>query len=813
MRAAYTKEQLKDEILGKLKRVFGTTLENASKEQIYKACALTMRDVIVEEWADTNAQVAAQGLKRVYYLSAEFLIGRALVNNMINLCLLDEYREVLAEMGIDLDDIEEQEADAGLGNGGLGRLAACFLDSLSTLNLPATGCSIRYEYGLFRQKIVDGEQTEVDDNWMETGNVWEVARPEEQVEVRFGGEIEEVWTSEGLHINHKDYYSVLAIPYDYPVMGYASKMPASLRLWSAKARSGLDMDYFNRGDYSRAIQERELAEIISKCLYPGDHHEQGKQLRLKQFYFFTSATIQYIVKHHKRNFGDLHTLPNYYAVQINDTHPTLAIPELIRILVDEEHIEWEDAVDIAQNMFSYANHTVMAEALECWNEGMFKELLPRIYQIITKINQELCMKLWEMFPGERDRILRMAIIAYDEIRMANLCIAMCKKVNGVSKLHGDILKSYLFRDFFLVYPEKFLSVTNGITHRRWLAKANQPLTKLIEKHIGRDFLQHYKEMDKIKELVENEEFLAEFMDVKKQNKIALRNHLKKHQNIDIDENTIFDVHAKRIHEYKRQLLKVLHIIHLYNTIKEGRKDIVPPSTFIFAGKAFPGYQRAKEIIRLILAVGRMINNDPDTRDIIKVVFIENYSVSEAEVLMPAADISEQISITGYEASGTGNMKFMMNGAVTLGTMDGANVEIFEAVGPDNIFIFGGSAQEIYDMDRLGTYKPADYYEQNSNIRNAMNRLVDGSLPVPSDRQFTEIYQSLLFDSLDKADKYFLLYDFDSYSQAFDDIMTAYKDAERWKRLAAMNTASSSVFCADRAIEDYNREIWRLLEKK
>ncbi len=804
-----SKEEIKEKILGKLKRNFGKTLEEATQDQIYKSCALSIRDVIVEKWTDANKQMLNQGLKRLYYLSAEFLMGRALVNNMINLHLLKDYQEVLTDLGLNLENIEEQERDAGLGNGGLGRLAACFLDSLSTLDFPVTGCSIRYEFGLFKQRILDGEQVEVDDNWLEAGNVWEIARPEEQVEVKYGGELEEVWTERGLKINHKNYYSVLAIPYDYPVMGYMSEMPATLRLWSARAKTELDMHYFNRGDYSKAMQERELAEVISKVLYPEDNHEQGRQLRLKQFYFFTSATMQHIVRKHKANYGDLHTLPNYFTVQINDTHPTLAIPELMRILMDEEGMGWDEAFDICSRIFNYTNHTIMAEALERWEEDMFKALLPRIYEIIKVINDKFCDGLWKIYPGEWDKISKMAIISYHEIRMANLCIAVCNKVNGVSKLHGEIIKSRTFRDFYIVFPDKFLGITNGITPRRWLAKANQPLTKLLCDHIGDGFLKDYKEMDRIEDLLDNQTFLDDFMEVKHQNKIHLRDHLKKTQGIEINENTIFDVHAKRLHEYKRQLLKVLHILHLYNLKKENPQVHIEPCTFLFAAKASPGYVRAKNIIRLILAVADLVNNDPDTKDILRVVFIENYSVSEAEILIPATDFSEQISTAGLEASGTGNMKFMMNGAVTLGTMDGANVEIYEAVGDDNIFIFGATEQEISRMERFGTYKPGLYYEQNTDLRLALNRLIDGSLHVANDRQFSDLYHSLLFGEMQRADQYYLLYDFASYAQAYEQIVSAYVDKERWKRMAAMNTAKSGRFSSDRTINEYNELIWHL----
>ncbi|MDR2157256.1 MAG: glycogen/starch/alpha-glucan family phosphorylase, partial [Clostridiales Family XIII bacterium] len=681
------KEKIKEEIVQKLKRTFGVTLGEASKEEIYRAVGLSVRESILDRWADANKHVAEQGIKRLYYLSAEFLMGRALANNMINLHLLDAYRDALAELGFRLEDVEEQESDAGLGNGGLGRLAACFLDSLSTLNLPVTGCSIRYEHGLFKQKLVGGEQSEDDDNWLENGSVWEVPRPDDKVEVKYGGHIEEIWTENGLKIDHSGYNSVMAYPYDYPVIGYDSRMPATLRLWSARGKSDLNMQYFNKGDYAKAVEESALATAVSQVLYPEDNHEQGKQLRLKQFYFFTSASMQFIVNRHKKHYGDLHTLPDYYTVQINDTHPTVAIPELIRILMDDENMQWDEAFGIVSRMFNYTNHTIMSEALERWNEQMFLTLLPRVHKIISVIDGLFRDKIWSKWPGDWNKLNELAIISNGEIRMANLCIAVCNRVNGVSRLHGEIIRTRTFRDFYILFPDKFLGITNGITHRRWLAKANAPLTRLIAEYIGDGFLKDYREADKLRELVGNETFLADFAAVKAENKLRLRDHLYRKQGVEINPDTAFDVQAKRLHEYKRQLLKILHVLHLYYVIKANPAAEVAPATFLFAAKASPGYYRAKEIIRFILAAGEMINNDPDTKDILKVVFIENYGVSEAEFLVPATDISEQLSTAGLEASGTGNLQFMLNGAVTIGTMDGANVEMYDAVGDENIFIF------------------------------------------------------------------------------------------------------------------------------
>ncbi|MDR0357473.1 MAG: glycogen/starch/alpha-glucan phosphorylase [Clostridiales Family XIII bacterium] len=803
------KEEIKEEIVNKLKRTFGLTFDEATKDEIYQAVGLSVRELIMVRWADANKQVAEQGIKRLYYLSAEFLMGRALVNNMINLRLLRNYRDALAELGLDLEDIEEQESDAGLGNGGLGRLAACFLDSLSTLDMPVTGCSIRYEHGLFKQKFSDGEQTEEDDNWLENGSIWEVPRPEDKVEVKYGGHIEEIWTDRGLKINHTDYNSVIAYPYDYPVIGYESRMPATLRLWSARGKSDLDMQHFNKGDYAKAVEESALATAVSQVLYPEDNHEQGRQLRLKQFYFFTSASMQFIVNRHKKHYGDLHTLPDYYTVQINDTHPTVAIPELIRILMDDEDMQWDEAFDIVSRMFNYTNHTIMNEALERWNEQMFRILLPRIHKIITVIDGLFRDKIWEKWPGDRDKLNQLAIIANGEIRMANLCIAVCNKVNGVSQLHGEIIRTRTFRDFYILFPDKFLGITNGITHRRWLAKANMPLTRLIEDYIGDGFLKDYREMDKVRELIGNEDFLRDFAEVKRANKIRLRDHLYKKQGDEIDPDTAFDTQAKRLHEYKRQLLKIMHILHLYYRLKADPSADVTPATFLFAAKASPGYYRAKEIIRLILAVGRMINNDPDTKHILKVVFIENYGVSEAEFLVPATDISEQLSAAGLEASGTGNMKFMLNGAVTIGTMDGANAEIFDAVGEENIFIFGARVEDIERIERYGGYDPRAVCEQSADIKRVLDSLINGTLPVGAERQFYDLYNSLLESNCERADKYFLLRDFESYDRAYAEMMRVYRDGDAWRRKAATNTANAGVFFADRTILEYNEKVWKL----
>lgn len=804
-----TKPKEVTKILDKLKRHFGKTLEDANLEQIYQACALCVRDEIVERWINARNRTEKEGRKIVIYLSAEFLMGRALINNMINLDLFDKYKIALEYLNIDILDVENEENDAALGNGGLGRLAACFLDSLSTLNMPAMGCGIRYEHGLFRQRILEGAQVEIEDDWIDTGHVWEIESPEDELEVHFGGEIKEHWTEQGLKIEHYNYHTVLAVPYDMPVEGYESQTPATLRLWSARAKKNLDMTYFNRGDYTRATEEKELAEVISKVLYPEDNHEAGRQLRLKQFYFFSSATMQYMVKRHKRLYKDLHTLPKYVSVQINDTHPTVAIPELMRILMDEEGMGWDEAYRIVSEIFNYTNHTVMAEALECWPKDMFKIMLPRIYSIIETINEKYCAELWKAFPGDFEKISNLSIVAYNEIRMANLCVAVCKHVNGVSQIHGEILKTNIFRDNYVMHPSKFLAVTNGITHRRWLAKANPDLTALMAKYIGKEFLTDYRKFEDLVKYTDDPEFLAGFAAVKQKNKERLCKFLKEKQGLTLNPNAIFDVQAKRLHEYKRQMLKVLHILYLYNKLIEDPGFMTQPVTFIFAAKASPGYIRAKNIIRLINAVGDLVNNDPRTKDILQVVFIENYGVSSAEVLIPATDVSEQLSTAGKEGSGTSNMKFMMNGAVILGTMDGANIEIYDQVGKENMFIFGANVEEISHMQKYDTYRPEEYYEKDAELRNALLRMIDGSLPNVGERQFADLYHSLVFGSYEKADRYFLLYDFRSYANAFQQMLAAYQNKQAWSRKGAYNTAKSGVFSSDRTIEEYAKLIWGL----
>lgn len=805
-----TSDKIVTNVEGKIKRHFGKELKDATQEELYKASAMSIRDDIMEKWINSKQQIVKKGLKTVYYMSAEFLMGRAYTNNLINMHLRDEYEEAFKKLGLDMSLITDQEKDPGLGNGGLGRLAACFLDSLATLELPAMGCGIRYEYGLFKQKIIDGAQFEVEDDWLSDGMVWEVERPECSVEVHFNGYVDEEWTENGLKITHRDYNTVIAVPYDVPVVGYNSECPATLRLWSARAAEEFDLKSFNRGDYAKAVMNRELAEVISKVLYPADDHDQGKQLRLKQFYFFTSATMQSLVANHKKNFGDLSTLPKHAVVQINDTHPTLAIPELMRILMDEEGMGWDEAYGIVSQMFNYTNHTILTEALECWDENMFRLLLPRIYSIIQALNQKYCESLQYFYPGDMQKISDMAIVAYGQIRMANLCVAVSKRVNGVSQLHGDILKQDLFRDANRIHPQKFLAITNGITQRRWLALANPGLAKLMSDTLKEDFAADYTVFEKLLPYADDKAFRKKYAQVKLQNKKRLAEYLKKKQGITINPNSIIDVQCKRLHEYKRQLMKCIHLLYLYDKLIENPNYLDQPVTVIFGAKAAPGYVRAKNIIRLINAIGELLNNDPRTKDKLQVVFLENYCVSAAEVLIPAADISEQISTAGLEASGTGNMKFMMNGAITLGTMDGANVEIFEQVGPENIFIFGASATEISNMKKYRSYRPGEIFEKNAEVRKAVDRLVDGTLSSVSRQQFSDLYQSLLFGDRDGADRYFVLYDLPGYIEKFEEAVRLYKnEPDEWCRKAIVNTAKSGIFSSDRTILEYNEKVWGL----
>lgn len=808
---SFDTESIKQSIIGKVQRYNGRTIQEATPQQIYKAVASTVRDQIMQKYLVARDERKSSRGKRLYYLSVEFLTGRSLYCNMLNLMSTTEYKTALKELGIDLQDVLKEEPEPGLGNGGLGRLAACFMDSLASLDLPAMGCTIRYEYGLFRQKIVDGQQVELPDSWLTNGNVWEIPMMEDACEVHFGGHVDEVVENGVQRFIHRDYATVEAVPYDMPVVGYHTETVNTLRMWSARSPKRIDLDSFGRGQYVRATEEIELAEVISKVLYPEDNHYEGKMLRLKQHYFFTSATLQYIIRDFKKMYGtDWNRLPEKVCIHINDTHPGLAIPEMMRLLVDEEGLGWDQANTIIQRTFAYTNHTIMAEALEKWPEQMVQTLLPRIYQILCEMNRRLCERLWNEFPGQWDRIARMAIVAYNQIHMANLCVAMSFSVNGVSQLHGDILKADTFHDFNQVMPEKFSAITNGITHRRWLMSANPGLTRLLTDTIGDGFKTEPAQLEKLLPFADDAAFRADFAKVKLENKKRLAAFLKERQGIEIDPSFVFDVQAKRLHEYKRQVLNALHVLVLYNRIVNDPTFTMQPRVFFFAAKASPGYYRAKQIIRFINALAALIDKDPRASKYLKVVFVENYDVSTAEVLIPAAEVSEQLSTASKEASGTGNMKFMMNGAVTIGTMDGANVEIAQQVGMDNIYIFGMRADTVRDMYSEHTYNPMSIYETNQEIRRALTQMIDGTVMPGSPTALQDIYHSLLIGEYGgMADSYFVLKDFGSYSMAQRRLDADYADQAKWQKMAVINTAKSGIFSSDRTIDEYNRTIWHL----
>ncbi len=796
-------------IEARVRHEFGVTAENAVISQIYQAAALCVRDEVMDVFAAQRERSQTSGDKCVVYLCAEFLIGRAFSNNLVNLGLYDTYAAALSEMGYDLAEIEEQEADAGLGNGGLGRLAACFLDSLSTLDLPAMGFGIRYEYGFFRQEIHDGKQVESPDAWMESRDVWSAERADRVFEVKFGGEVEELWSEDGkLKVVQHGAKTVLAEAWDMPIVGYESKLPATLRLWRARSPQQIDLASFNRGNYEKASDERDLAESISKVLYPEDSHERGQELRLRQFYFLVSATMQSLVDAHKRRHGDLRTLPDKLAIQINDTHPALAIPELIRILIDEEGFTWEEAVDIAERSFSYTNHTILPEALEQWPADVMRRLLPRIFRILETIDARFRDRIWQQYPGDIERVNNMAIIHAGKVRMANLCVLSCGHVNGVSQLHGQILRERVFSDFFETYPQRFCGITNGVTQRRWLGVANPRLRKLVDETIGEGFMKDWRKIAELEPYAQDAAFRKEFGAVKAANKRDFADWMLLTRGVKINPDTIIDAQAKRLHEYKRQLMKALHILTLYDRIVEGELTDMPPTTFVFAAKAAPGYHRAKDIIRLINSISALVASDERTRDVIPVVFLENYDVTAAQHLVSAADISEQISTAGMEASGTGNMKFMLNGACTLGTMDGANIEIAEQVGEDNIFIFGATVDELERLRAEGSYNPRATADGNPRLSRVLDHLVDGSLPTADASRFEELFHALYSQGYG-ADPFFVLHDFAAYDACFADCIAAYEDRDRWLKSAVINTAKAGYFSSDRAIEDYNNLIWHL----
>ena len=802
------KETLKKMIRENVKTLYRKTLEAASAEEVYQAAVFAVRDVITDKWMKTHDEYYEKDVKVVYYLSMEFLMGRFFGNSLINLEMYDEVKEVLEELGIDYNMVEDAEPDPGLGNGGLGRLAACFLDSLSTLQLPAYGCGIRYHYGIFEQKIENGYQVEAPDNWLENGDPWGIKRNEYAVEVKFGGNVRAVPKGNGEYrFVQENYQSVIAVPYDYPVIGYGNNTVNTLRLWEARAKNKLDLKFFNEGNYQKAAEEELLASTMTDVLYPADEHIQGKELRLRQQYFFISATVQRVVERFKKHHTNFHELPDKVAFQLNDTHHTVAVAELMRVLVDENDVPWDDAWEITRKVCAYTNHTIMAEALEKWPMELFSRLLPRIYQIVEEINRRYCLELQAKYGMDPEKLRRMAIIADGQIRMAYLAIVGSHSVNGVAALHTEILKHQELKDFYELYPEKFNNKTNGITQRRWLLHANHGLAGLISETIGDGWITELTELEKLLPYAEDENFRRRFMEIKKANKVALAKYIKETKGIDINPDSIFDIQVKRLHEYKRQLLNVLHIIGLYNQLKMNPGMDMVPRTFIFGAKAAAGYRRAKLIIKLINAVADVVNNDPTIEGKIKVVFMENYRVSLAERLIPAADVSEQISTAGKEASGTGNMKFMLNGALTVGTMDGANVEIYEEVGKDNIFIFGMSAEEVQAKYQTH-YDPWFIYNMNQEVRMALTSLIDGTFDQNTDL-FRELYDALLNGFGGRADEYFVLEDYADYARAQWDIDRAYRDQTKWAKMAIINVAKSGKFSSDRTIRQYAEEIWDL----
>ena len=808
----FKKEEFKKSVRDNVKMLYRKTLEEATQEQVFQAVSLAVKDVIIDNWLLTQKQYEKDDPKIVYYMSMEFLMGRALGNNLINLCAYDEVREALDELGFDLNVIEDQEPDPALGNGGLGRLAACFLDSLSTLGYCAYGCGIRYHYGLFKQKIEDGYQVEVPDNWLENGYPFELRRPEYAKEVKFGGYVKVVYDPATGKNNfvQEGYQSVRAIPYDMPIVGYNNKIVNTLRIWDAEAINDFRLDLFDKGEYHKAVEQENLAKNIVDVLYPNDNHYAGKELRLKQQYFFISASIQAAIAKFKKSHSNLKDIPKKMTFQMNDTHPTMAVAELMRILLDEEGLSWEEAWDITTHTCAYTNHTIMSEALEKWPIELFSKLLPRIYQIIEEINRRFILDIQSKYPGNQEKIRKMAIIYDGQVKMAHLAIVGGYSINGVARLHTEILEKQELKDFYEMYPEKFSNKTNGITQRRFLLHANPLLANWITGHIGDEWITDLPQLSKLKVYADDEKAQQEFMNIKYQNKVRLAKYILEHNGIEVNPHSIFDVQVKRLHEYKRQLLNILHVMYLYNEIKEHPEMDFYPRTFIFGAKAAAGYRRAKLTIKLINAVADVINNDASINGKIKVVFIENYRVSNAEMIFAAADVSEQISTASKEASGTGNMKFMLNGAPTLGTMDGANVEIVEEVGQENAFIFGLSSDEVINFENNGGYDPMQYFNNDPDIRHVLMQLINGTYSNGDFNMFRDIYDSLLnTNSSDRADTYFILADFKSYAEAQRRVEEAYRDTRRWAKMALLNTACSGKFSSDRTIQQYVDDIWHL----
>ena len=810
MSQTINKDELKKTIVFNVKSIYRKTIDEATPAMVYQAVALAVKDMIIDRWIATHKEYDKQDAKIVYYMSMEFLTGRFLGNNIISLCEQKEIEEALSELGFDLNSIEDQERDPALGNGGLGRLAACFLDSLASLGYPAYGCGIRYRYGMFKQQIRDGYQIEVPDEWLKDGYPFEIRRAEYATEVKFGGYVETEWDGKRNHFVQKGYQSVMAVPYDIPIMGYGNNVVNSLRIWDAQPVNTFNLSEFDKGDYQKAVEQENLAKTIVEVLYPNDNHYSGKELRLKQQYFFISASVQRAIKKYKEKHDDIHKFYEKASFQLNDTHPTVAVAELMRILLDEENLEWDEAWEITTKTCAYTNHTIMAEALEKWPIELFSRLLPRVYQIVEEINRRFVAQIQQRYPGDNEKIRRMAIIYDGQVRMAYLAIVGSFSVNGVAKLHTEILEKQELRDFYEMMPEKFNNKTNGITQRRFLLHGNPLLADWVTDKIGNEWITDLSNIKKLSVYVDDEKCQQEFMNIKYQNKIRLAKYIKEHNGIDVDPRSIFDVQVKRLHEYKRQLMNILHVMYLYNQLKDNPNMDIVPRTFIFGAKAAAGYKRAKLTIKLINNVANVINNDKSIGGKLKVVFIEDYRVSNAELIFSAADVSEQISTASKEASGTGNMKFMLNGALTIGTMDGANVEMAEEVGKDNMFIFGASADEIINLENNGGYNPMDIFNNDQDIRRVLMQLINGYYSPQDPELFRDIYNSLLnTQSSDRADTYFILKDFRSYAEAHKKIDQAYRDEKWWARTAMLNTASAGKFSSDRTIAQYNEDIWHL----
>lgn len=812
MSKKFDKKAFIESVKDNVRTLYRKTIEEATQQQVFQAVSYTVKDTIIDNWLATQKQYEKDDPKTVYYMSMEFLMGRALGNNLINLTEYKEVKEALAEIGFDLNVIEDQEPDAALGNGGLGRLAACFLDSLATLGYSAYGCGIRYRYGMFKQQIRNGYQVEVPDNWLKDGNPFELRRPEYAKEVKFGGyvRVEYDHTTGRNKFIQEGYQSVRAIPFDIPIVGYNNRIVNTLRVWDAEAIDDFQLDSFDKGDYQKAVEQQNLARNIVEVLYPNDNHYAGKELRLKQQYFFISASVQAAIAKYKKKHSDIRKFYEKATFQLNDTHPTVAVAELMRILLDEEELTWEEAWDVTTKTCAYTNHTIMAEALEKWPIELFSRLLPRIYQIIEEINRRFIIEIQQKYPGNQEKIRKMAIIYDGQVKMAHLAIAAGYSVNGVAELHTEILKKQELKDFYEMMPEKFNNKTNGITQRRFLLHANPLLADWVTDHIGSEWITDLPQIAKLKIYADDKKAQQEFMNIKYQNKLRLAKYIKEHNGIDVDPRSIFDVQVKRLHEYKRQLLNILHVMYLYNTIKDHPEMDFYPRTFIFGAKAAAGYRIAKLTIKLITSVADVINNDKSIKGKLKVVFIEDYRVSNAELIFAAADVSEQISTASKEASGTGNMKFMLNGAPTLGTMDGANVEIVQEVGEENAFIFGLTADEVINYENNGGYHPMDYFNNDQDIRRVLMQLINGEYAPDEPERFRDLYNSLLnTKSSSRADTYFILADFKSYAEAQKKVEKAYRDTEGWAKMAILNVASSGKFTADRTIQQYVDEIWHL----